>query len=53
MAQKSQTRNDLVSVHHPDLAVQKTVRRHKAEVLALSGWKPGELPKSKAETPKE
>lgn len=53
MAESPQKRTDLVDVHHPGLKVQKKVRRHKADVLARSGWKPGELQKSKAETPKE
>lgn len=53
MAESPQKRTDLVDVHHPKLGVQKKVRRHKAEVLAKSGWKPGALPKSKAETTKE
>lgn len=52
MPSKPQNRNDLVTIHHPDLKVETTVRRHQAEVLADSGWKPGEL-KSKAETTKE
>jgi hypothetical protein len=45
----SNPREKRVTIHHPELRAEKTVRQRQADVLATSGWKSGPLPKTKTD----
>jgi hypothetical protein len=42
-------REKLVTIHHPKLRAEQTVRQRQADVLAASGWKAGSLSKTKTD----